>query len=168
METKRSRTKYPGLDKSVNLRIRQELIDQDYISKLSDKEKKFLSDFNEESIGGNFNHSGKKLHKTKAQRKECYGNNNRRNRDVLSRATAGGYIRDETWLKTITVDGEPALIKELDKEMEHTFKRAIVRFLREYPGNGFLANILAKALKKYLDTCSRDVKIVALKKLVVE
>lgn len=36
---KRDLTQYPGLDKAVNFRIRQDLIDQDYIDKLSPEEK---------------------------------------------------------------------------------------------------------------------------------
>lgn len=38
-KTQRGNTKYPGLDKKVNLKIRHELMDQDYISKLSPEEK---------------------------------------------------------------------------------------------------------------------------------
>lgn len=39
MKNKRSRSKFPGLDPSVNLKVRQELIDQDYIDKLSEEDK---------------------------------------------------------------------------------------------------------------------------------
>lgn len=37
-KTRHSRSKFPGLDKSVNLKIRQDLLDQDYLDKLSEKE----------------------------------------------------------------------------------------------------------------------------------
>jgi hypothetical protein len=38
-KTKRDSTKYPGLDPKVNLKIRQELLDFDYLDKLSEEEK---------------------------------------------------------------------------------------------------------------------------------
>jgi hypothetical protein len=38
-KTKHSKAQYPGLDASVNLKIRRELFDQDYIDKLSDTDK---------------------------------------------------------------------------------------------------------------------------------
>jgi len=37
--TKRKSSKFPGLDIGVNLKIRQELLDHDYIDKLSPKDK---------------------------------------------------------------------------------------------------------------------------------
>lgn len=38
-KTKRNQSKYPGLDPKVNLRNRQELLECDYLDKLSDEEK---------------------------------------------------------------------------------------------------------------------------------
>lgn len=89
--------KYPALDPKYNLKSRSELIDYDYIDKLSDKEKEFLNNFTEEFIGANMNHKGKKLHKKKDQIKDCYNRNNARNRDILTRAKASGkfhYMND--------------------------------------------------------------------------
>lgn len=37
--TRRSKTRYPGFDKGTSLKVRQELLDQDYIEKLSETEK---------------------------------------------------------------------------------------------------------------------------------
>jgi hypothetical protein len=58
-------------------------MDCDYANKLNNEEKRFLSNFNEEYYGGNFNHPGKQLHKTKAMKKDCYDRNNARNRDAF-------------------------------------------------------------------------------------
>ena len=38
-KNRRNAAKYPGLDKNVNLKIRADLLDQDYINKLSPEEK---------------------------------------------------------------------------------------------------------------------------------
>lgn len=109
--TKRSKTKYPNLDPKLNLKIRQELFDCDYLDKLNDKEKAFLDKFNNESINASFNKNPRKnLHKSKEQRKACYDANNARNRDILSRAQAQG--------KALYLEDIPA--NELEM-LEHSF-----------------------------------------------
>lgn len=102
--TKRSKVKYPGLDKTVNLKIRQELFDQDYIDKLSDKEKQWLSNFNEEYISSNFNHPGRKLHKSKKSKRDCYNRNNARNRDIYSIAKTNDMLKDDKSTQAIIED----------------------------------------------------------------
>lgn len=89
--TKRSRSKYPNLDPDLNLKIRRDLIEVDYLDKLNDDQKGWLDKFNNESINASFDKNNKKnLHKTKEQKKACYDANNARNRDILSRAQAQG------------------------------------------------------------------------------
>lgn len=83
-KTKRQKTPYAGLVKKVNGKRRWEYMDQDYIDKLSDKEKQWLSNFMEEELGGNFKHKGKKLNTSKKNKRRCYGNNNARNRDTYA------------------------------------------------------------------------------------
>jgi hypothetical protein len=53
---RRSSSKYPALDKRKNLPSRQDLIDFDYLGKLSDKELTFLNNFVEETVVTNFAH----------------------------------------------------------------------------------------------------------------
>lgn len=89
---KRDGRKYPGFDKGVNSRTRWEYLDQDYIDKLSPKDKKYLSDFMCEWMSGNFQHEGKKLHKTGQEKRDCYNRNNARNRDVYAIKKATGYL----------------------------------------------------------------------------
>jgi hypothetical protein len=94
--TKRSGSEYPGLDKGVNGRKRWEYLDCDYADKLSAEERKYLSDFTDEYLSGNFSHSGPKIHTSENweeindMRLECYDRNNARNRCILSEAKALG------------------------------------------------------------------------------
>lgn len=89
--TKRSKSKFPNLDPDLNLKIRRDLIEVDYLDKLNDEQKGWLDKFNNESINASFDKNPKKnLHKTKEQKKACYDANNARNRDILSRAQAQG------------------------------------------------------------------------------
>jgi hypothetical protein len=87
--SRRSKTPFPGLVREVNVRTKWDYLDQDYVKKLSDAEKQFLSNFNDEFYGGSFNHPGKQLHRSKKKKRECYDRNNARNRDLfaISRAT---------------------------------------------------------------------------------
>lgn len=80
----------------MNPKTRWELIDQDYINKLSEEEKQWLSNFNEEYISGNFNHKGKRLHRKKKERLECYGRNNSRNRDMFTLLRTVGWMSGES------------------------------------------------------------------------
>lgn len=73
-----------AINKRGRLGSRGWKIDFDYINQLSDKEKEFLNSFTEEYYIANFNHDGKKLHKTKEQRREVYRANNASNRCTMS------------------------------------------------------------------------------------
>lgn len=91
--TRMSKTKYPGLDKSVNLKIRHELIDFDYLHKLSEKDKLWLSTFMREYVSADFRHLGKKLNKGKKVVKAIYDANNARNRDSFSVTKSNGMLK---------------------------------------------------------------------------
>lgn len=97
--TKRSKTKYPGLQQGYNLKVRWEALDQDYIDKLSDEEKAWLNKFNEEYVGAGFkkNKNGtfskkRNFHTTPEERKTCTDRNNARNRDLYTRSRTRGWI----------------------------------------------------------------------------
>lgn len=119
-KSRRSKSKYPALDPTLNLKTRYELIaDCDYLDKLSDKEKEWLNNFNEEYINANMNHKGKKLHKSKKQKKDCYDRNNSRNRCLLTIKRATGMCTDleEAKVENKTLENtEDFLIKVIDEK----------------------------------------------------
>lgn len=89
---KRDLTNLPGLKKNLFSKIKQEYHDMDYIDKLSDKDKAWLSAFMEEDLGANLNHKGKKIYRKKDSKRECFRRNNQRNRDLYSLIRATGRI----------------------------------------------------------------------------
>lgn len=92
-KTKRNRAKYNGLDKSVNLKIRHELLDFDYLDKLSVKDKTFLSKFMREWASADFSGPGKSLNRSKKSRKVIYDANNARNRDAFAITKSNGMLK---------------------------------------------------------------------------
>jgi len=118
MPKKYKSKKYPGLNKNLFSKIKQEYFDIDYTDKLDTKElKEFMSKFNEEYLGANLNGNGKRLHKTKKLRKDCFDMNNARNRDVysVSRAT-GRLFEHEPWMDEESYNPEDEIIEKIDKE----------------------------------------------------
>ncbi len=122
-KSRRSQTKYPGLEKTVNRRVIREYMDQDYIDKLSPDEKQWLSNFNDEWLTGNFKHKdGKVLHKSWKHEKEIYDRNNARNRDLVSILKQSGAVNNSPNLAKLVDEGqkieqnttEDTLIKILD------------------------------------------------------
>ena len=92
-KTKRSREKYPNLKPELNLKTRYESVDQDYIDKLSPKEKEWLNKFMGEYVGASFSKNNEdNIQKSAAHKKESYDRNNARNRCVLTRAKATGVV----------------------------------------------------------------------------
>ena len=113
-------SKYPALNPRLNGRIRQSTLDQDYLDKLTDKQKQWLNDFVEETNNAS---PGKRFYKTKAQKREIYNQNNARQRDITSIKVATGGLDQwdkttETYLETECAqskdDIENALIEHLD------------------------------------------------------
>lgn len=84
----------PNTNPAYNLKTRQDLLDQDYLHKLSPKEMAWLDKFNREYVGaGKLNKEEKPLHKKKEQKKDCYDRNNSRNRCILTRQKAQGKLK---------------------------------------------------------------------------
>lgn len=92
--TRRSRFKYAALEKTVNLKSRQDEIDdiKSYFHKLSPEEKDWMNRFAEEEIHANMNHDGPKLNKSKKDKKRIYNKNNARNRCTYTKEKAKGTL----------------------------------------------------------------------------
>jgi len=82
----RNKEKYPALNHKRAVANRRELIDYDYLDKLSPEEKEWLNNFTEEYIIANFDHRGDKLDDSKEAKKKSYDANNARNRCMYTKA----------------------------------------------------------------------------------
>jgi hypothetical protein len=125
--TRRDKEKFPGLHARFFSKIKQEYHDIDYANQLSDKEKDFMSRFMDEWLGARLNHPGKKLHKTKKERKMVYDANNARNRDVMSQGRVKAsveevYIKpaEEKVYEDVLAYSEPDALSEVSESMSHT------------------------------------------------
>lgn len=101
--TARESTKFAALSPRFFAKIKQEYHDFDYIKDLDEKSKQYLTSFVEETLNARFNHSGKKLIKSKAKKREIYTENNARQRDAYGQNKAMGR----------NVDADPEVIIEL-------------------------------------------------------
>jgi hypothetical protein len=117
----RNKVKHPGLKKQYNSRIKQEYLDCDYVNQLSEEEKDFLSDFNEEYYGANLDYKdleNNRFHKTQADKKACTDRNNARNRCLYGNVKASGRTVDvvvET-KEEASANIEDALIDYIDSK----------------------------------------------------
>lgn len=123
--SKRSRAKHPNLKPELNLKTRSDLIDFDYLDKLSEEEKDWLNKFSGEFHGASFLKEPKRkkgpgrpkrsknLHDTPELKKSCYDLNNARNRDIYTRAKASGQF---DYLEDIITNEE-----EFSKKLEESF-----------------------------------------------
>lgn len=81
----------------VNLKTRVELADFDYLNQLNPTELRFLNTFCEGWNNADFRDKRTKdMFKTDKERKECYSNNNSRNRCIYTRAKASGNVIEQT------------------------------------------------------------------------
>jgi hypothetical protein len=135
--SKRRNTPFPGLDKKCHPRSRWEMLDYDYINKLSDEDKAMLSKFTDEYYGATLAnkddwHGRKKdFHRLKKDRKACQDRNNRSLRDIQTLAKATNTIDsvEDTAIKITQVrptdlgSQENAVIDLLDLKIALEAKR---------------------------------------------
>lgn len=116
----RSRAKFPALDPALNLKSRQEEIEDlyDYAHLLNDEEKTWLNAFAEEEINANFNHKGPKLNDQSDPRvrSRIYNRNNERNRCLFTQNKAMGIMG---YLEEMDLDQEEQAYNEENKEDEY-------------------------------------------------
>lgn len=86
-KNKRETIRYPALDPSVNIKNRQDEIDDmaSYAHLLSPEELQWLNSFSEEYVCNNFRHEGDVLHNTISLKKDCSSRNNRRNKCLFNK-----------------------------------------------------------------------------------
>lgn len=117
------------------------------------KDERWLSQFMEEHLGANIDegrikevYNRKPMHKTKADRKHCYGPNNARQRDVYGLARATGTISDtideeprnyhlaeDHFIALLGVESEILTKKEF-LDLQHTMTEESVHFYRKHYG----------------------------------
>lgn len=132
---KRDLEKYPALNPRLNAKTRFEVLDMDYLKKLSDEELEFMNRFMAEYVSGAFKkdengeYSSENLHKTQEERRECYTRNNTRNRCALTISNATGQtIRSDD----ITSIMDNISEEESDKQNSNILSEFI---LDEYSGD---------------------------------
>lgn len=77
---RRDSIKHPALDKKYMPRVRQELVDYDYIDQLSPEEKDWLNKFSDEYINASFKKDGTDIQSYEKYGKDSNDRNNARNR----------------------------------------------------------------------------------------
>lgn len=121
-----------------NTKVRRDLLDADYINKLTPEEKRWYAQFIDEYVGGSIEKTktGKvksgHLHNTKALAKECYDANNRRNVDIMSVTKANRLLSAidpeldtrDGWYITNPQLTEDSVISGLDKQEQEELSLA--------------------------------------------
>lgn len=137
MKKLKKNVRLKSLDKAYQPRTRKELIDYDYIDKLSPEEKELIAQFTDEYYGGAVGKTktgrikAGHIHNTKALAKDCYDRNNRQNNDVLGVSKANSLVSEITqelnnkdgWYITnseLTEDALIASIENTENESELT------------------------------------------------
>lgn len=112
-----------GIKKNKNLKIRQELIDADYLDKLSPEDKAWYNKFIIESVSADFRHQ-KPLHNTKKLRKACEDANNHRNNDSYSITKSNNMLK--------TVDNKTSPLLDLNRSTNfHETEEVLNRIIDE-------------------------------------
>lgn len=91
---RRNEVQHPALDNRYNSKIRQEYIDYDYKTKLTEEEKEFLNKFTEEYYGAGLDYDNleNNIHNTPELKKACTDRNNAQNRCLYGISKATGKL----------------------------------------------------------------------------
>ncbi len=97
--------KHRGLKQRSHRKPARGFVDFDYLDKLTEEEMRWLEKFSQEYYRAYFKNDGTDFHPPKtAERTECYGANNARNRDM--------------WSKRIRLEFRDGVAEESDEEDE--------------------------------------------------
>lgn len=122
---KKQKVQY-GLQPKSFAKNKQWMVDQDYTKQLSKEEAEWLNRFNQEYYRNTFESSEKDLHNTPELKKQCYNNENARNRDLYGIGYEFGYMVGSNTVN----DGEGNEIDALDMIADYDI--GIVQFEQEY------------------------------------
>lgn len=123
---KRKRTKYPNLDRMMNLRTRTEEVNDvsSYVGKLNKEEKEWLNKFMGEWNNADLDYKKleNNLHNTPDLKKSCTDRNNARNRDIYARAKASGNLMalSDLEVKLLKEEKSMTLTDEIDDLQDAT------------------------------------------------
>ena len=126
MKTPQKKKVQYGLQPKSFAKNKQWMVDQDYAKKLSQEEQEWLNRFNQEYYRNTFESTEKDLHNTPELKKQCYSNENARNRDLYGIGYEFGYMVGS---KTV-IDGEGNEIDLLDTVADYDTN--IIAFEQEY------------------------------------
>lgn len=180
-KSKRDNVKYPALERHYIARIKQEYLDYDYLSKLSDKDKEWLNRFTEEELNANFKHKGDKIITDNETQKQIYHKNNARQRCTYSRSKAKNAVKDAAENEIdITyqyiVDEQDVIdllyqkellthLNDIEERIECMSSDDIINYLRENSSNKTIMLRKYKKIKKFIDRKIKDQVDIFLEKL---
>lgn len=115
-----------GLEPKSFAKNKQWMVDQDYVKDLNKEEQEWLNRFNQEYYRNTFEQNENDLHNTKELKRQCYSNENARNRDLYGIGYEFGFIVGSNTVN----DGEGNEIDLLDTVADYDL--GIVEFEKEH------------------------------------
>lgn len=139
----KQKVRYESLNPAANTKVRRELLDLDYLDKLSPRELKWMAQFMDEYVGGAVQKKNGRvvsghLHSNNDLAKLCYDANNKRNSDIFSVGKANNFVhtiegkldeKQDGWYVMNPILVEDALIAQIDEkktEKSLTFKEYVM------------------------------------------
>jgi len=119
-QKKRDMYPYPALKKELNLKIRQDEIEIDYLNKLTKEEAEWLNKFNEEYVNASLDREelNNNIHNTKELKQDCDRRNHSRRKcayTVSKSKSRLNYIEDKK-VDLVIANYEDRLIKKIDRK----------------------------------------------------
>jgi hypothetical protein len=116
-KNRRDKVENPALNKRYMPRVRQELIDYDYLDKLSAEEKEWLNKFTDEYVNASFKRDGTDIQSYEKYGKDSNDRNNARNRclyTALKNKANGANNKRLLNYDSVLIEVEDELHRDLD------------------------------------------------------